>query len=162
VQQSRPDDFSGAFPYRVSSSVKASTFHHRRGKAVSPVCRNPTESHGEKGKCTPWYIRTEVIAENNHSIPQMLNILLNSAHPEININSLYTFLWFLWKARNDTLFGRKFCKPLQVYPAANAIMQGSRLEDVMAVQDQHSVTAVVQQKKTQHVGGMTPGRVKRL
>jgi hypothetical protein len=92
---------------------------------------------------SPWYIRTEVIAENNHSIPQMLNILLNSAHPEININSLYTFLWCLWKARNDTLFGRKFCKPLQVYPAANAIMQGSRLEDVMAVQDQHSVTAVV-------------------
>jgi hypothetical protein len=60
---------------------------------------------------SPWYIKTEVIAENNHSIPQMLNILLNSAHPEININSLYTFLWCLWKARNDTLFGRKFCKP---------------------------------------------------
>ena len=87
---------------------------------------------------SPWYIKTEVLAKDNHSIPQILKVLLDSAHPHINATSLYTFLWCLWKARNDALFGRKFCKPLQVYPMANAIMQGSKLEDMMAAQDQHS------------------------
>jgi hypothetical protein len=56
---------------------------------------------------SPWYIRTEVFAEDNHSIPQMLNVFLDSAHPHITITCLYTFLWCLWKAKNDALFGKK-------------------------------------------------------
>lgn len=40
---------------------------------------------------SPWYIRTEVLAEHNHSIPQMLKVLLDSAHPHINVTSVYTF-----------------------------------------------------------------------
>ena len=87
----------------------------------------------------------------------MLKVLLDSAHPHINATSLYTFLWCLWKARNDTLFGRKFCKPLQVYPAANAIMQGSKLEDVMASQDQGAATAAVQQLITQQEPSLVAG-----
>jgi hypothetical protein len=98
---------------------------------------------------SPWYIRTEVFAEDNYSIPQMLKVLLDSAHPHINITSLYTFLWCLWKARNDALFGRKFCRPSQVYPAANAIMQASKLEDVKAAHDQHLVNAATKQPITQ-------------
>ena len=39
---------------------------------------------------SPWYIRTEVLAEHNHSIPQMLKVLLDSAHPHINVTSVYT------------------------------------------------------------------------
>ena len=71
---------------------------------------------------SPWYIRTEVLVEHNHSIPQMINALLHSAHPHINITSLYTFLRCLWKTQNDAMFGRKFCKPSQVYPVAKALL----------------------------------------
>ena len=94
---------------------------------------------------SPWYIRTEVLAEHNHSIPQMLKVLLDSAHPHINVTSVYTFLWCLWKAQNDALFGRNFCQPSQVYPVANAILQGPKLKEVMAGQDQCSTTDVVRQ-----------------
>jgi hypothetical protein len=89
---------------------------------------------------SPWYIRIEVLVEHNHSIPQMLKVLLDSAHPH-NITSLYTSLRCLWKARTDALFGRKICKPSHVYPTAYAIMQALKLEDVKEVQDQHLVTA---------------------
>jgi hypothetical protein len=41
---------------------------------------------------------------------KMINGLLDSNHPHINIARLHTFLWCIWKARNDASFGRKFCK----------------------------------------------------
>jgi hypothetical protein len=82
----------------------------------------------------PWFIRTEVLAENDQSIPHMIQALLSSSHPQINISSLFTFLWCLWKARNDSLFNKNFTTPCQVFPAANAIMQGSKLEDDVSKQ----------------------------
>jgi hypothetical protein len=78
--------------------------------------------------CSPWFIKTEILAANHHSIPDMIQALLNSRHPQINHTSLYTFLWCLWKARNDTHFCRKFCRPSQVFEAANAIIQATKLE----------------------------------
>jgi hypothetical protein len=59
----------------------------------------------------------------------MIQTLLTSQHPQINVTTLYTFLWCLWKARNDTLFCRKVSRPSQVYGAANAIIKGTNLED---------------------------------
>jgi hypothetical protein len=61
--------------------------------------------------CYPWFIKTELLAEHHHTIPDMIQTLLTSQHPEINTTTLYTFLWCLWKARNDTLFCRKICWP---------------------------------------------------
>jgi hypothetical protein len=87
---------------------------------------------------SPWHIRTEMIAMHNHTIPQMIKALLDSNHPHINITRIYTFLWCMWKARNDALFGSKFCKPSQVYLAANAILQGSKIEEIMEGQQQSS------------------------
>ena len=78
--------------------------------------------------CFPWYIRTEFLAEHHQSIPDIINVLLTSLHPQINSTTLYTFLWCLWKARNDTLFCRKVCRLSQIYAAANAIIQGTKLE----------------------------------
>ena len=60
---------------------------------------------------SPWYIRTEALTEHNHSIPQMIKVLLDSAHPHINVTSVFTFLWCVQKARNNALFGTKFCQP---------------------------------------------------
>jgi hypothetical protein len=106
----------------------------------------------------PWYIRTEVLAVDNQTIPQMIKILLELDHPHINITSLYTFLWCLWKTRNDALFGRKYCKPSQVYPEANAIMQGSKLDDLLQVQNQHSSFDVVHRQITQQEPCLTIGQ----
>jgi hypothetical protein len=55
--------------------------------------------------------------------------LLTSQHPQIKVTMLYTFLWCLWKARNNSLFCRKVSWPSQIYAAANAIIKGTNLED---------------------------------
>uniref|UniRef100_A0A8R7K1P6 Reverse transcriptase zinc-binding domain-containing protein n=1 Tax=Triticum urartu TaxID=4572 RepID=A0A8R7K1P6_TRIUA len=43
--------------------------------------------------CSPWFIKTEILAAVNHSIPNMIQTLLNSGQPQINLSNLYTFLW---------------------------------------------------------------------
>jgi hypothetical protein len=40
----------------------------------------------------PWYVRTEILAAQYHSIPDMLQCLLSSNHPHISVPALYTFL----------------------------------------------------------------------
>jgi hypothetical protein len=82
--------------------------------------------------CNPWFIKTELLAAAHNSIPDMINALLSSDHPQMNTTNLYTFLWCLWKARNDTLFGRKIRNPTQVFAAFNAVLQGSNLEGIAA------------------------------
>jgi hypothetical protein len=57
--------------------------------------------------CHPWYIRIETLAAMHHNVPALIQALLLSGHPQINQTSLYTFLWCLWKARNDCLFNKK-------------------------------------------------------
>jgi hypothetical protein len=91
--------------------------------------------------CSPWFIKTEILAANNHSVPDMIQSLLNSGHPQINLTSLYTFLWCLWKSRNNALFARKYCRPSQVFAAANAIIQATKLEGGSPTED-HSVTCL--------------------
>jgi hypothetical protein len=76
----------------------------------------------------PWYLRTEVLAASHSNIPDMIQVLLSSGHPQVNIASLYTFLWCLWKARNDCLFNRIHSSPGHIFAVSNAIMQGMKLE----------------------------------
>jgi hypothetical protein len=78
--------------------------------------------------CYPWFIKIELMAEHHRSIPDLIQALLTSQHPQVNCTNLYTFLWCLWKARNDNLFCRKVCKPSQVFVAANAIITGAVVE----------------------------------
>jgi ribonuclease HI len=76
----------------------------------------------------PWYIKTEPLVADCMSIPDIIQKMLTSGHPHINLSNLYTYLWCLWKARNNMLFDRKLSRPTQVYLAANAIIQGTNLE----------------------------------
>ena len=76
----------------------------------------------------PWFLKTEIFAQNNTSIPHMIQGLLDSHHPHMSVESLYTFLWCIWKARNDSVFCRKACNPSQVYAVVMAIIQGAKLE----------------------------------
>uniref|UniRef100_A0ACD5WFD3 Uncharacterized protein n=1 Tax=Avena sativa TaxID=4498 RepID=A0ACD5WFD3_AVESA len=75
-----------------------------------------------------WFIKIELIAEHQRSIPDLIQALLTSHHPQVNSTTLYTFPWSLWKARNNTLFCRKVCKPSQVFATTNAIIAGNTME----------------------------------
>jgi hypothetical protein len=55
----------------------------------------------------PWFLRSEAFIQNANSFSAVLFSLLSSGHPEVGLASLGTFLWCLWKARNDHLFDRK-------------------------------------------------------
>jgi hypothetical protein len=88
--------------------------------------------------CHPWYIRTETLAALHYNVPDMIQALLSSSHPQINPESLYTFLWCLWKARNDCRFNRKCARPTQVFAASNAIVQGSKIEGHHLPEDHES------------------------
>jgi ribonuclease HI len=79
--------------------------------------------------CHPWYVNVEHFAVSHQSVPDMIQGMLSSRHPHASITNLYTFLWCLWKARNDTLFGRKQRKPSQIFASTNAVLQGYKLED---------------------------------
>jgi hypothetical protein len=59
----------------------------------------------------------------------MIQDLLTSQHPQINFTMLYTFMWCLWKALNNSLFCKLVSWPSQIYAAGNAIIKGTNLED---------------------------------
>jgi hypothetical protein len=88
--------------------------------------------------CHPWYIRIETLAAMHHNVPALIQALLLSGHPQINQTSLYTFLWCLWKARNDCLFNKKRPSPANVFAVSNAIMQEAQLEVTGCSENQHN------------------------
>lgn len=94
----------------------------------------------------PWYFRSEVSAATHRSIPDMINFILSSGHHFASLENVYTFMWCLWKARNDTLFGRKVHKPSQVFAATQAILQGAKLDD----QAQSSFSQICNQQHQEH------------
>lgn len=57
-------------------------------------------------------------------------MFISSQHPYASLNNIMTFLWCLWKARNDNLFQRKQGNPVQVYHAAHAILNCLSLENI--------------------------------
>jgi hypothetical protein len=73
--------------------------------------------------------------------------MLTSGHPLATLEYVYTFLWCLWKARNDQLFCRKAHKPYQVFAATQAILQETKLED----QAQNRPLQDLVQKREEHI-----------
>jgi hypothetical protein len=70
----------------------------------------------------PWFLISEVITQNLTSIAMVIKSLLNLKHPEENITSTATFMWCIWKARNDELFCRKKHKSQQVAVQSKALL----------------------------------------
>jgi hypothetical protein len=89
--------------------------------------------------CKPWFIKTELLAAAHPSMPDIIHALLSCGHPNINPTNLCTFLWCLWKARNEALFGRKTNYPPQVFAIFNAILQANNLETLMPFSNQSQV-----------------------
>jgi hypothetical protein len=52
----------------------------------------------------PWYIRVDLIVLNTNSIDDAISNLLIMDHPQGNLPYILTFMWCLWKSRNDALF----------------------------------------------------------
>jgi hypothetical protein len=77
----------------------------------------------------PWCIRSEGLVRNITSITEIIESLLTMNHPHASLQNIFTFLWCLWKSRNDCLFNRKPGSPLQIKHAAEAIIQGQTLQD---------------------------------
>lgn len=59
----------------------------------------------------------------------VIQALLNMNHPHATIQYIFTFLWCIWKLRNDALFARKNGLPHQVYHVATAIAECQALRD---------------------------------
>jgi hypothetical protein len=70
----------------------------------------------------PWFLRSEVFTQNVNSFAEVLHTLLSMNHPKANLNFIATFLWCIWKERNDQHFGRKKMKPEQIAIHAKALL----------------------------------------
>lgn len=51
-----------------------------------------------------------------------IQLILSSQHADLNIATVFSLLWNIWKARNDVLFKKKIWSPLQVIYATKAML----------------------------------------
>lgn len=77
----------------------------------------------------PWYLRTDLLTENHHSMQNIIHALLNMNHPHASIPNIFNFLWCIWKSRNDCLFARKCTFPHQVQLAAVAMAECNTVQE---------------------------------
>jgi hypothetical protein len=74
-----------------------------------------------------------MIIQNTRSLPQILLNILNMPHPHASLENILTFMWCIWKSRNDCLFRRKKGEPYQINIIAQALgnnMELLKLTDV--------------------------------
>jgi hypothetical protein len=79
----------------------------------------------------PWNLRIDQIVSPDDSISQILTRLISMNHPYGSLENILTFMWCLWKSRNDCLFNKKDNTPLQVHHMTNAIKQNLKLLDTL-------------------------------
>lgn len=88
--------------------------------------------------------------------------LVKSDHPHATLSNIFTFMWCLWKSRNDKLFQRKDTSPLQVFSAAQAIKKSLSLE--MQAKEQgksgFEISDQCKQDKGEIIQGTTVDRAK--
>ena len=79
----------------------------------------------------PWYIKIDQVLQNRNSISQIILNLLNMHHPYGSLQNILTFLWCIWKARNNYLFNKKETHPMKIIYMANAINQSLEMSSVV-------------------------------
>ena len=86
----------------------------------------------------PWFIRSDILVLNCNSLTQLLITFLNMNHPHASLPNILTFMWCIWKSRNENLFDRKPGSPHQVHHMAQAIRQNMEMLDMpqLALQQQ--------------------------
>jgi ribonuclease HI len=79
----------------------------------------------------PWFIRADFFTQNSSSFAQIILNLLAINHPYANLLNICTFLWCLWKARNEELFCRKKGRPYQIALRSRALLKDLEMVDTM-------------------------------
>ena len=79
----------------------------------------------------PWYLKSDSLIANADSITQILLNMLNMNHPCGTLDNILTFLWCIWKARNDCLFNRKESHPFQIRHRADAINRNLEMLNIL-------------------------------
>jgi hypothetical protein len=100
----------------------------------------------------PWNLKIDKVASPSESITQIISRLLTMNHPNGTIENILTFMWCLWKARNDCLFNKKDSTPLQVHYMTNAIKQNLELLDPLQVGVQEPQTRTGAQQELTNPG----------
>ena len=59
----------------------------------------------------PWYIISYILVQNHDYVANIIMALINMNHRHVSISNTFTFLWCLWKARNDMLFLQERLSP---------------------------------------------------
>jgi hypothetical protein len=70
----------------------------------------------------------DLIAQNSSDIHTVVLQLLALDHPHINLTNIFTFLWCLWKMRNEKLFSNSNSQPNQVIIRANALLNSMQIQ----------------------------------
>ena len=84
----------------------------------------------------PWFIRTEFIVANYANLTDIILAMLSMNHPHATLPNILTFMWCIWKSRNDMLFQRKKGEPYQISINSQALIKNleicntnSRIQD---------------------------------
>jgi hypothetical protein len=79
----------------------------------------------------PWNIRTDTLILNANSLTDVFLNLINMNHPHATLTNVLTFMWCLWKSRNDNRFNKKQGHPSQIQYMAAALQQNMKMLDVL-------------------------------
>ena len=91
----------------------------------------------------PWHLRTEFIVANCANLTDIILKLLAMNHPHATLPNILTFMWCIWKSRNDMLFQQKKCEPYQIYINSHALMKNLEICST----NSHKQTGIQDQKQ---------------
>jgi hypothetical protein len=103
----------------------------------------------------PWYIKTDALILNTNSLSDLFLKLLNMNHPNATLANVLTFMWCLWKSRNDNLFNKKKGHPTQIHQMANAIKHNLEMVDVLQAKTEKKPV----QEEEPSIQGQTGGQL---
>jgi hypothetical protein len=76
---------------------------------------------------SPLHLRTDIIAANSNTITTIISNLLAINHPTNTIQHIFTFLWCLWKMRNEKLFSNEEGLPNQVIIRTHVLLNSLQI-----------------------------------
>jgi hypothetical protein len=90
----------------------------------------------------PWFLRADALVQNVDSISQIITNMLALNHPFSRLQNICTFLWCLWKSRNDELFNRKVGSPHQVAIRTLALLNDLEMDAVPTKPPPNQISAI--------------------